>query len=148
MASKSSGPFGDHDATSPSEDEVTQGTGEMECEFAEWFCVDHEAVRTDDSAPFSHRTGGDGRRVIIVVPSGPNSLIFPRTTRTESYEGHPHDAHGGRCDGQEGCKISHFGHVLVTVPVRVNSDSLDDSNYSCTEPGGQLLDFLVRRRRL
>lgn len=120
----------------------------MDCEFAEWFCVDHETVRTGDGALFSRKKGGDGRRVIIVVPSGPNSLIFPRTTSTESYEGHPHDAHEGRCDGQTDCKISKFGHVLVTVPVRVDSDGLDDSSYSCTEPGGQLLDFLSRRRRL
>ena len=119
----------------------------MDCEFAEWFCVDHEMVRTGDGATFEKK-GGDGRRVIIAVPSGPNSLIFPRTTRTESYEGHPHEAHRGRCDGQRDCKISEFGHVLVSVPVRVDSESLDDSNYSCTEPSGQLLDFLNRRKRL
>lgn len=121
----------------------------MDCEFAEWFCVDHETVRmVYGGALFSQKTGGDGRRVIIVVPSGPNSLILPRTTRTESHEGHPHEAHGGRCDGQRGCKVSAFGHVLVNVPVRVDSESLDDSNYSCTEPSGQLLEFLNRRRRL
>src|SRR4051794_37130792 len=120
----------------------------MDCEFAEWFCVDHETVRTTDGLLFSQKKGGDGRRVIIVVPSGPNSLIFPRTKREESYEGHPHDPHDGRCDGGDDCKITIPGAVLVTVPVRVDSAGLDDSNYSCTEPGGQLLDFLSRRRRL
>jgi hypothetical protein len=120
----------------------------MDCEFAEWFCVDHETVRAADGALFSQKKGGDGRRVIIAVPSGPNSLIFPRTKRTESYEGHPHDPHAGRCDGGADCKITLPGDVLVTVPVRVDSNSFDDSNYSCTEPDGQLLNFLSRRRRL
>lgn len=123
------------------------GLGAMTCDFAEWFCVPHEVAHEPDGDLFSPKTGGDGRRVVLTLPNGPNALVFPRSTRTESYQGHPHDAHAGRCDGEE-CKISDFGHVLVSLPLRVDADYLTDPYYSCTEPNGSLLDFLRRGRRL
>jgi hypothetical protein len=121
--------------------------GAMEWDFGDWFCLDHELVTRTDGLPFADKSGGDGRRIIVVTPSGPNALIYPRSRQTWSEEGHPHDAHEGLCERQS-CKITCFGHVLVTVPVRVDAENLDDSTYSCTEPPGPLADFLSRKRRL
>lgn len=123
------------------------GLGPMEWGFADWFCVDHSVVLKTDASRFSSRTGGDGRRVILASSDGPNVLIYPRSRRTESYYGHPHDPHDGSCERSD-CKITEFGHVVVTVPVRVDSAYLDESTYSCTEPTGPLLDFLTRKRPL
>jgi len=123
------------------------GLGPMEWGFADWFCVDHAVVLKSDGSLFSARTGGDGRRVILASSNGPNVLIYPRSLRTESYDGHPHDAHDGLCEHRD-CKITEFGHVLVAVPVRVDSENLDESTYSCTEPASPLLDFLTRKRPL
>lgn len=122
------------------------GVEATQCEFAEWYCVPHEAAVRPDGEPFSTRTGGDGRRVVLSVPSGPNAMVFPRTTRTESYQGHPHDPHDSRCDGDP-CKITRHGHVLVNLPLRVNARDLDNY-YSCMEPNGPLLNFLRQGRRL
>lgn len=124
------------------------GLGPMNWDFADWFCVDHAVVfKTLDGELFSSRTGGDGRRVILASANGPNVLIYPRSLRTESYDGHPHDANDGLCEHRD-CKITDFGHVIVTVPVRVDAEHLDDSAYSCTEPPTPLLDFLTRKRPL
>lgn len=123
------------------------GLGPMEWDFADWFCVDHALVLKSDGSPFSARTGGDGRRVILASSNGPNVLIYPRSLRTESYHGHPHDAHNGLCERRD-CKITEFGHVLVAVPVRVAAENLDESTHSCREPETPLLDFLRRKRPL
>jgi len=125
----------------------TLGFGPMEWGFPDWFCVDHACVVKSDGSRFSDRTEGDGRRVILVSANGPNVLIYPRSLRTESYEGHPHDAHDGLCEHTD-CKISDFGHVVVNVPVRVDSASLNESTYSCTEPTTPLHGFLARKRSL
>jgi len=119
----------------------------MEWGFADWFCVDHAVVLKTDGRPFSSRTGGDGRRVILASSNGPNVLIYPRSLRTESHYGHPHDAHDGLCERRD-CKINEFGHVVVAVPVRVDSAKLAESTFSCAEPASQLLDFLTRKRPL
>lgn len=131
----------------PHEMREALGFGAMEWDFADWFCLDHEVVLKTDGARFSARSDGDGRRVILASSNGPNALLFARSLRTESHEGHPHDAHSGLC-GHRDCKITHFGHVVVTVPVRVGAENLDESTYSCTEPETQLLDFLGRKRPL
>ena len=131
----------------PEDIRAALGLGPMEWDFADWFCVDHAWVLRSDGSLFSARTGGDGRRVILASSNGPNVLIYPRSLGTESYDGHPHDAHDGLCENRD-CKITEFGHVLVTVPVRVDAENLDESTYSCTEPATPLLDFLTRKRPL
>jgi len=131
----------------PEDIRVALGIGPMEWDFADWFCVDHALVLKSDGTLFSTRTDGDGRRVILASLSGPNVLIYPRSRRTESYSGHPHDAHDGLCEHSD-CKITDIGHVLVTIPVRVDVENLDHSTYSCSEPPTPLLDFLTRKRPL
>ena len=131
----------------PNDIRSTLGFGPMEWGFADWFCVDHAVVLKVDGSTFSSHEGDHGRPVILASSNGPNVLIYPRSTKTKSYEGHPHDAHEGLC-GDSNCGITEFGHVVVTIPVRVDSANLDESTYSCTEPETPLRDFLTRKRPL
>ena len=43
-----------------------------------WFCVPHGDVRRSEGRPFSQKTGGSGRRVVLATRHGPNATLFAR----------------------------------------------------------------------
>lgn len=110
-----------------------------------WFCVRHEDVRREDGYPFSRKTGGSGRRVVLANAYGPNATLFARSASTESSFSHPKHEHG---PDQSTCKLDEDGWINFRIRVLVPAESLADDTYSCEEPGSSpLLDELERALR-
>ena len=101
-----------------------------------WFCPAHEAVSRQDGRPFSRKSGGSGRRVVLATPAGPNATVFARSASVEL--GYCHDAHDH--DGGPGtCCLDDQGWIDFSVPVSVAAEDLNDRTYSCREPDGSQL---------
>ncbi len=98
-----------------------------------WFCVSHQDVRRLDSRPFSYKTGGSGRRVVLATRHGPNATLFARSSSVESHFPHPAHRH---VDGAGRCRIDEDGWVDLRIPVSAPTFALCDETYSCEEPDG------------
>jgi hypothetical protein len=111
-----------------------------------WFCVRHEDARREDGYPFSRKTGGSGRRVVLATRYGPNATLFARSASTPSAFSHPAHAHGS---GSGSCQLDQDGWINFRIRVVVHSDALSDDTYSCEEPDGSpLLPEMERAMRL
>jgi hypothetical protein len=111
-----------------------------------WFCLRHEDVRREDGYPFSRKSGGSGRRVVLATRYGPNATLFARSASTPSSFAHP--AHEHTKDSNS-CMLDEYGWIDLRIRVLVPADSLCDGTYSCEEPeGSSLLVALGRAVRL
>jgi hypothetical protein len=107
-----------------------------------WFCVPHEVVRRPDGRPFSYKSGGSGRRVVLATRHGPNATLFARSTSVEGPFSHLAHVHSG---GAGRCRLDQNGWINLRIPVNVPSSILCDETYSCEEPtAGGLLPALER----
>ena len=116
-------------------DEIRRQLGlpDLSFEPGAWWCVPHEAVRRRDAAPFSGKSGGSGRRVVLASAYGPNATLFARSASIATTYEHPAHVHPG---GSSRCKINSAGWINLRLPVSVSTDSLTEEYYSCEEPDG------------
>jgi hypothetical protein len=112
------------------------GLGDPSFEPGTWWCVPHEAVFRRTGRPFSNKTGGDGRRVVLAAAYGPNARLFARSASIQADYEHPPHVHPG---GSSRCMLSKTGWISFRVPVNVPVDFLTMENYSCEEPEGSTL---------
>ncbi len=116
-------------------DEFSYGPGH-------WFCVPHDVVRRSDGAPFSLKTAGSGRRVVLATSHGPNATLFARSASVESRFVHPAHRHP---EGPGRCRLDADGWIDLRIPVSVPSSALCDETYSCEEPVETLLRPELKR---
>jgi hypothetical protein len=107
--------------------------GEFSYGLGHWFCVSHEDVCRLDGRPYSYKTHGSGRRVVLATRHGPNATLFARSCSVESRFAHSAHKHP---DGPGRCRIDKNGWINLGIPVSVPVVALCDATYSCEEPEG------------
>jgi hypothetical protein len=97
-----------------------------------WFLLPEREILTQRNRQFSNKTGE--RPVVLERLSGPNAIVFPRSSSIPGgfrHGPHPH--------ADTGCVINRHGWVVFESPCTVSSDGLSDANFSCYEPEDSLL---------
>jgi len=93
-----------------------------------WFLIpESEVTKSGRNRQFGFHTGP--RRVLLWRSSGPNTIVFPRTTTGGNGVKHYRHKHEGF-----GCRIDKEGLIVNLCPCTVKTEMFNDSTYSCAEP--------------
>ena len=104
-----------------------------------WFLIpESEVIKSGSNRQFGFHPGG--RRVLLWRSSGPNTIVFPRSTTGGSGLNHNQHKHEEFI-----CKIDKRGLVVNNCPCTVKTELFNDSTYLCAEPDETgLVDALKR----
>lgn len=92
-----------------------------------WFLLSDREIMTQRNRQFSNKTGE--RPVVLNRQSGPNAIVFPRSSSIPGGFKHLSHSHV-----ETGCVINRNGWVVLDCPCTVKTDALDNESFSCFEP--------------
>jgi hypothetical protein len=107
-----------------------------------WFLLNEDQLRLGARSFSNH--GGPRPCVLSRRPTGPNAILFARTTT-----GSRGTCHAEHTDHDvPPCCVTRPGRVLTTTPLLVNSSTITAEAFGCCEPtDSPLLRILERRCR-
>ena len=108
------------DITSLFEDVPDHGLGK-------WFLLPEREILTRRHKQFANKTGA--RPVVIVRLSGPNAIVYPRSSSIGGGFKHP-----GHTHSDTNCVINREGYVPFDCPCTVHVQALASRSFSCFEP--------------
>jgi len=91
-----------------------------------WFLLPEREILTQRNKQFANKTGE--RPVVLERLSGPNAIVFPRSSSIGG--GFKHLAHD---HSDSGCAINRNGYVPFDCPCTVQISALSSKTFSCFE---------------
>ena len=105
-----------------------------------WFLLPDREILTKRKKQFANKTGG--RPVVIDRVSGPNAIVYPRSSSIGGSFKHKAHSHS-----DTGCVINRDGYVPFDCPCTVQVSSLSSKTFSCFEPEDSLLMVELKKAR-
>ena len=92
-----------------------------------WFFIpESEVIKIKQNRQFGFHPGA--RRVLFWRSSGPNAIVFPRTTSGDYGLVHTQHLHE-----EFSCRIDRPGRIVSNCPCTVKAELFNNSTYSCIE---------------
>ena len=105
--------------------------------FAAWYLLPEKVIIDSLGRAFSHKNGS--RPVVVLSISGPNVMVFPRSTTGD--DGIPHAAHSHLGE----CCLNEDGHVIDNCAYTLATSIFTSDEYSCLEPEQSALWHILER---